>query len=166
MHICVSLHASVLMHRLPTRVRSHLTVISYSPETSGSRSCDGDSNGLSQIWLAFLSYSPVRSFITIGYWIRAHTVRTCRHLSTVRSSQHAPWPWWELSSCDAWSRSIDPLCRQRAVLDPTSVAVWAKWNVYFVISPVGFKVMPQNFPAAPVTPVSGDQSEVSRYRWP
>ena len=28
------------MHGLPTRVRSHLTVIPYSPETSGSGSCD------------------------------------------------------------------------------------------------------------------------------
>ena len=40
--------ASIPMHGLPTRVRSHLTVISYSPETSGSRSCGGDNNGLSQ----------------------------------------------------------------------------------------------------------------------
>ena len=29
------------MHELPTRVRSHLTVTSYGPETSESRSCDG-----------------------------------------------------------------------------------------------------------------------------
>ena len=29
------------MHELPTRVHSHFTVISYNPEISGSRSCDG-----------------------------------------------------------------------------------------------------------------------------
>ena len=45
--ICVSLCARVSVHRLPTRVRSHLTVIPYSPETSESRSCDGGRNGLS-----------------------------------------------------------------------------------------------------------------------
>ena len=37
------------MHGLLTRVCSHLKVISYSLETSGSRSCDGDGNGLSHI---------------------------------------------------------------------------------------------------------------------
>ena len=47
--ICVSLYASVSMNGLPTRVRSHLTLISYSPETSGSQSREGNGDGLSQI---------------------------------------------------------------------------------------------------------------------
>ena len=53
--ICVSLCARVSMHELPTRVRSHFTVISYNPEISGSRSCDLNtcSSGLSQICLLF-----------------------------------------------------------------------------------------------------------------
>ena len=52
--ICISMCVSVSIHGVPTRVHSHLTVISCTPETSGSRSCDSDSNGISQICLGSL----------------------------------------------------------------------------------------------------------------
>ena len=49
---CVYLRISMrerIKHGLPTRVRSHLTAISHGPGILGSRSCNNDGNGLSQI---------------------------------------------------------------------------------------------------------------------
>ena len=45
--IRISVCASVLTRDLPTCVRRHFLAISCGPETSGSRSCDGHGNGLS-----------------------------------------------------------------------------------------------------------------------
>ena len=53
--ICV--RANALLHALPTCVGSHFSVISNSPETSGSRSCDGDGTGNGVPVMAFQVYS-------------------------------------------------------------------------------------------------------------
>ena len=45
LYVCVCARASI--HVLPTCVRSHFPVISYCPEISGLRSCDGGGSGLS-----------------------------------------------------------------------------------------------------------------------
>ena len=46
-----------MVHVLPTRVRSHFTVLSRSPETSQSRPCDGNGDGDGLFF-----YFDVRSF--------------------------------------------------------------------------------------------------------
>ena len=104
--MCISVREhTVLMHGLPTRVRSLLAVISSSPDTSGSRSCDGDSNGLSQIRLDFFNIFPL--------------VQSFKYLAL--NTQHAPWPWWGIPTCYAWSRAIAPLRCLRAGVSPTAV---------------------------------------------
>ena len=59
-YVCVCARASVSVDELPTCVRTHFSVISTSPETPGSRSCDGDGNGLSNtpysIFLWFVKF--------------------------------------------------------------------------------------------------------------
>ena len=79
---CVSVFICVSMRGLPTRVRSHLTVISNSPETSGSQSCGGDSNGLSQICLFIFHYYFRFALLNMDME-HAHT-HTRRHSLTVR----------------------------------------------------------------------------------
>ena len=51
------------MHVLPTRVCSHLTVISHSPETSGSGYCDGTCKDLLNIehWIHSICLTMLRS---------------------------------------------------------------------------------------------------------
>ena len=61
-----------------TGVRNHFTVISYSPETSGSRSCDGD-NSLSQICFVFCYYY----YLLVRSFTHTHThTHTCMHAYT------------------------------------------------------------------------------------
>jgi hypothetical protein len=46
-YLCVCARTGASIHGLPTCVRSHFSVISYCPEISGLRSCDGGGSGLS-----------------------------------------------------------------------------------------------------------------------
>ena len=72
------------MNGLLARVRSQLTVILYSPDTSGSRSCDGDSNSLSHIRLVLLIF-----FRSVNYWAtRMHALNHSLTHSLTRARTH------------------------------------------------------------------------------
>ena len=61
--ICVHKRMSAWLR---TRVHRHFAGISYSPETSESRACDGDGNGQSISWVCF--YFCVRYFETTHHF--------------------------------------------------------------------------------------------------
>ena len=76
---CIALPDSVsvcvmcsCMGWLPTRVRSHFTVMSYIPETSGSRSCDGDGDGLPSLFQIYSFGLLLFCYLSLN----THTVRT------------------------------------------------------------------------------------------
>ena len=72
MHSCIQ-YASVLMDELATCVRSHFSVISYGPEISGSRSCDGDGNGLHVLYIPHLFSFGLLPFKTFNIGTHARS---------------------------------------------------------------------------------------------
>ena len=71
-YMCVRMYCTVLMHGLPTCVRTHFSVIRYRPKPPGSRSCGGNDHSLSSniFQIKFLS---VMHFSNVEHWIHTHT---------------------------------------------------------------------------------------------